>query len=201
MAPPALVIEFVFGCGWIIPTKDLEPVGVFGFRLLGDDILEGREPGAHMIENSVNNDTQFAAMRFADQFQEQLVRTAPGPGGSREILALHQLRIAGAIGAEVVIHMVKARPVIFVMAESLENRVEINGVDSQAGQVIQLVDQAPQIPAVAALIDSGVKFAPFSAACSSYQSLVHDEIRQAVEVSTSPWVGSFAGSPLRKRSG
>ena len=88
-------------------------------------------------------------MGFADEFQEQPVGRTPTPGGGiGGIFGSEQCGIACGIRAEMAVYMVISRCAVLVQRRGVEDRVEVQCVDSQILQVIEPVENALEIAAV-----------------------------------------------------
>lgn len=64
-----------------------------------------------------------------------------------------ELPVALRVGAEMRIDVVISRPIVFVRRRRIENWVEVDGFDAQINQIVETVDDALQIAAVAPPLD------------------------------------------------
>src|SRR3954452_1633252 len=93
-------------------------------------------------------------MGLAEQLEKQLVGGGPLPARGGACFRRHQLEVARRIGAKMWIDVMEGAAVVFVKRAGVKDGIEINGVDSQLGQVVELVDHTLQVATVAAIEDT-----------------------------------------------
>ena len=102
----------------------MEPVQIGGFRAVLQDVVELKEAPRGVVEHAIQHHPDAAGVGRVQQLAQ------------RRVAAQHRIHLEVVVG---VIAMVRARA---------EDRVEIDGVDPQVGQVIQPLDHAQQIAAL-----------------------------------------------------
>mgnify|MGYP001612313037 CR=1 FL=1 len=101
-----------------------------------------------MIEHAIENDFDIARMRFFDETEKERVRAGPLPRARLVRFVRNAQSVAARIWAEVVIDMMKRGRVILVRAAAIEDGIEIDRVDVEAGEIVQTVDHALHVAAV-----------------------------------------------------
>ena len=133
------------------PGKDGVPVLVFRFLLLFPDIGKGKKSRGGVVKDSVNDHPHSLFAGFFHQLQKLFIGSRPSPAGGVGGRVFEQLQIGSRIRTKEGIHVVKNQGIVFVQGWGGEDRIEIQGGDPQVFQVVQLVDDSLEIPAVPAV--------------------------------------------------
>ena len=153
---PSGVTELIAPCLGIVRRLDGIPFHIGRLLPLHADVTKGEKIASGMIEDTVDHDLDAPFVRFFDQFEKQFVCRGPFPGGRISGLAAvaDNLEIALGVGSEIRIDMMERVAVVFVLRAAVENRVEFDRRDAELLQVVEFVDHALQISAVAAVKDA-----------------------------------------------
>ena len=126
-APPALIVRLLAAVGPQRPTLHREPVQVGRIGAVFQDVVELKEAAAGVVEDAIQDHANAAGVRGIEQRAEC------------RVAAEHRVHLVVVVR---VIAMVRPRP---------EDRVEVDGVDPQVGQVVQVFGHAEQIAALVAV--------------------------------------------------
>jgi len=150
---PSGVTELITPCVGIVRRLDGIPFHVRRLLALHADVAEGEEIAPRVIEDTVDHDFDAPLVGFFDQLEKQFVRCGPFPrgriGGFPAIA--DNLEITLGVGTEIRIDVVERIAVVFVLRATVEDRVEFDRRDAQLLQVVEFVDHALQVSAVAAV--------------------------------------------------
>ena len=154
---PALPAELVFRRVRIVPRVHHEPILVRRGLLVFPQVLEGEKSQPGVVENAVEDDPHAAPVRLGNQIEEKLVGGRPLPCGRILRLGRDDFQVALRIRTEPRVDMVETERVIFVVRTGPEDGIQINGVDPEVAQVIELVDDALDVAAIAPFPGRSVK--------------------------------------------
>ena len=157
---PARVAEFILRCFRIVPRPHHEPIAVGRPLLLLANIPEGEKLRAHVVEDAVHDDAHPALPRLLHQLEEQQIPRRPLPRGRILRFLRDQSQIPRRIRTEPRIDVMKTGRVVFVVGTGEKHRVQIQRVDPEILQVVELVDDALQVPAVAPFAHRPIKILP-----------------------------------------
>ena len=100
-----------------------------------------------MIEHPVEDDLHAAIVHLAYEPEQERICRGPLPCSRiSRILRRPDGPVSIWIRAEVVVNVVVEGCVVLVEGRRFENGVEIDGVDAEVLQVVQLIDDALQVP-------------------------------------------------------
>lgn len=104
-----------------------------------------------MVEHAIKNDAYAAAVAVGNKLQGKSVGGGPLPsGGVMKHLFFDKRNVADGVGTQVRIHMVVHKAVVFVVRGRPKNRVEVEGGDAEALQIVEFIDDALQIAPIPA---------------------------------------------------
>ena len=150
MPPPALVVELVAERVRIVKRLHHVPVAVAGLVLVFHQIPEGEKVAPRVVEHAVEDHAHPALVRFGKHLQEHLVRRRPLPRrGVASDLLFHDREVALRVGAEVRIDVMVGVPIVLVERTGVKQRIEINRVHPEVGDVVEFVEHALQVAAEA----------------------------------------------------
>ena len=153
-APPALVLELVRRRGGVVVLLDRVPLLIGRGLLLLAKIPEGEEVAAGVVEYAVEHHPHAPGVGLLEELEEQPVGAGPLPRRGIARLPLHRREVAGGIGAEVRIDVMKGTAVVLVERAGVEHGVEIDRRHAEVLKVVESVDDALDVAAVAAVEDS-----------------------------------------------
>ena len=130
-SPPGVVVGRVFGVmliGTQRPAMHGEPIQIGRVAAAFQDMMEGPEAAAGMVEDPIQDDMHISGMGSLQQGAERGVAAQQG------------------------IHLHVVEGVIAMVGRCREDRVQIERIDTQRLEIVQLLDNAVQIAALEALL-------------------------------------------------
>ncbi len=153
-APPAFVGKLVRGRRRVVEAFDDVPVFVGRRLALLAQVVEREKVAPGVVEDAVDDDAHPARVRLLDEREEQAVRRRHVPRRRVARLQFHQRKIALGVGPEVRVDVVEGVAVVLVHRPGVEDGVEIQRVDTQILEVVELVNDALEVAAVAPVEDA-----------------------------------------------
>ena len=106
------------------PVMDDEPVGVGGVGAVFEDVVEGPEAAARVVEDTVEHDADAAGVGGVEQFAQRVVAAEQG------------------------VDLVVVVRVVAVVGRRGEDGIQIEGGNAQVVQVVEVVDDAVEVAAL-----------------------------------------------------
>ena len=124
----------------------------------GAQVPEGPEGLSDEGQRGLDHDLDLAPVAFLKKAKKEPVGSRPLPGrGVGGALGSPHQPVAFRVGAEVVVDMVQERGVAFQGGRGLEDRAQEERIDPEALEVVEALEDAGQIAAVAPRGNGGVE--------------------------------------------